>query len=107
MYGVLLHTRATPAGAIMAFDPDPSSESDLAVVDQLGSPPRSVGVGDRGYRSPRVRDELASAGVNLLAPYQSRKTDPGPGRSRRLARTRWVIETAFGQSADRFRMERT
>jgi Transposase DDE domain len=61
----------------------------------------------RGYWSPRVRDELARSGVTFLAPFQSRKADPDPDRSRRLARVRWVIETAFGQLAERFRLKRT
>jgi hypothetical protein len=107
MYGFRLHARATPAGAIVAFDLAPANVSDLAMVDQLDPPAASVGVGDRGYWSPRVRDSLASAGVTFLAPYQSRKTDPTPQRSRRLSRVRWVIETAFGQLAERFRAKRT
>jgi hypothetical protein len=107
MYGFRLHARATREGAILAFDLAPANVSDLAMVGQLGPPPGSVGVGDRGYWSPRVRDELARAGVTFLAPYQSRKSDPTPDRSRRLSRLRWVIETAFGQLAERFRMKRT
>lgn len=105
MYGFRLHARATPFGAIVAFELASANVSDLAMVGQLGPPPGSVG--DRGYRSPRVRDELARAGVTFLAPFQSRKTDPAPDRSRRLSRVRWVIETAFGQLAGRFRMKRT
>jgi hypothetical protein len=107
MYGFRLHARATREGAIVAFDLAPANVSDLAMVDQLGPPPGSVGVGDRGYWSPRVRGELARSGVTFLAPYQSRKTDPDPKRSRRLSRMRWVIETAFGQLAERFRVKRT
>ena len=107
MYGFRLHARATQEGAIVAFDLAPANVSDLAMVDQLGPPAGSVGVGDRGYWSPRVRDELARAGVTFLAPFQSRKADPAPQRSRRLGRVRWVIETAFGQLAERFRVKRT
>src|SRR5205809_838593 len=52
MYGFRPHARATPAGAIVAFDRAPANVSDLAMVGQLGPPPGSVGVGDRGYWSP-------------------------------------------------------
>ena len=107
MYGFRLHARATPAGMIVAFDLAPANVSDLAMIDKPGPPPGSVGVGDRGYWSPRARDELARSRVTFLAPYQSRKADPAPVRSRRLARSRWVIETGFGQLAERFRAKRT
>ena len=107
MYGFRLHARCTPAGAIVAFDLAPANVSDVAMVDQLDPPPGSVGVGDRNYWSPPVRDELAAGGVTLLAPFKNRSTDPAPDRSRRLSRVRWVIETVFGQLAGRFRMKRT
>jgi hypothetical protein len=107
MYGFRLHARANPAGAVVAFDLAAANVSDLAMLGQLGPPPGSVGVGDRGYWSPRARAEPASAGVTFLAPYQSRKTDPDPDRSRRLSRVRWVIEAAFEQLAERFRAKRT
>ena len=51
----------------------------------------------------KVLHELARAGVT----YQSRKADPDPARSRRMGRARWVIETAFGQLAERFHLKRT
>jgi hypothetical protein len=72
-----------------------------------GSGGSNVEVEDRGYWSPRIRDERARIGVTFLASFQSRKTDLAPARSRRLSWVRWVIETAFGQLAERFRMKRT
>jgi hypothetical protein len=107
MYGFRLHARCTPAGAIVAFDLAPANVSDVAMVDQLEPPPGSVGVGDRNYWSPPVRDELAASGVTLLAPFKNRSKDPDPRRSRRLSRVRWMIETAFGQLAERFHIKRT
>src|SRR5690349_7659204 len=107
MSGFRLHARVTTAGAIVAFDLAPANVSDLAMIDQLEPPPGSAGVGDRGYWSPRARDELARSGVTFLAPYQSRKADPDPARSRRLSRARWVIEAAFAQLAGRYRANRT
>jgi hypothetical protein len=107
MYGFRLHARCTPAGAIVAFDLAPANVSDVAMVGQLAAPPGSVGVGDRNYWSPPVRDELAAGGVVRLAPFKNKSKDPDPERSRRLRRVRWVIETAFGQLAERFRVKRT
>lgn len=107
MYGFRLHARCTPAGAIVAFDLAPANVSDVAMVGQLAPPPGSVGVGDRNYWSPPVRDELSAGGVVLLAPFKNKSKDPDPERSRRLGRARWVIGTAFGQLAERFGVERT
>lgn len=107
MYGFRLHARTTPAGAIVAFDLAPANVSDVAMLDQLGPPPGSVGVGDRNYWSPQLRAGLAAGGVEMLAPYKNKSKDPDPQRSRRLRRVRRVIETVFGQLAERFRVKRT
>src|SRR5207253_3763235 len=61
----------------------------------------------RSYCSPPIRDELAASGVTLRAPFKNRSKDPDPRRSRRLGRVRWIIETAFGQLAERFHIKRT
>ena len=45
--------------------------------------------------------------MRLLAPFQTKKHDPDPARSRRLARVRWIIETVFGQLAERYHVKRT
>jgi hypothetical protein len=107
MYGFRLHARTTQAGAIVAFDLAPANVSDVAMVGQLEPPAGPVGVGDRNYWSPPVRDELAAGGVVLLAPFKNKSGDPDPGRSARLARVRRIIETAFGQLAERFHVKRT
>src|SRR5262249_30564707 len=107
-YGFRRHARATPEGARLAFDLAPADVSDQALVEDLDPPPGRTGVGDRNSWAPRVQADLAQRrGVRLLAPFQTKKYDPDPARSRRRARVRWVIETAFGQRAERFPMKRT
>lgn len=107
-YGFRLHARATPEGAIIALDLAPADVSDQAMVEDLGPPPGSTGVGDRNYWAPKVQADLAARrGVQLLAPFQTKKHDPDPARSKRLSRVRWIIETAFGQLAERFHVKRT
>jgi hypothetical protein len=106
-YGLRLHARATRSGAIVAFDLAPANVSEPAMVGDLAPPGGSVGIGDRGYWSPRVASELAERGVRLLAPFQTKAHDPDPGRSARLSRARWIIETAFGQLAERYQVKRT
>ncbi|QEL20461.1 IS982 family transposase [Limnoglobus roseus] len=107
MYGFRFHARATPTGILVAFDLAPANVSDQAMVDPLGPPPGSAVVGDRNYWSPKAGARLAEQGVKLVAPFRSKSKDPGPRRSRRISRFRWIIETAFGQLAGRFHIERT
>lgn len=67
---------------------------------------QGVVVGDRTFWSPRLREELAQHGVTLLAPFRRRLHDPWPGRSRRLSRWRYRIDTIFGQLVERTHLKR-
>ena len=107
MYGFRLHVRTTPAGAVIAFDLAPANVSDQAMVEQLDPPAGTACVGDRNYWSPKTRDALAGQGVTLVAPFRTKSRDPDPARSKRISKFRWIIETAFGQLAERFRIKRT
>jgi hypothetical protein len=64
-----------------------------------------VGVGDRNYRSPELRQRPA-AGVALLAPCHQKGRDPDPGRSRRVSAVRSRPETVNGQLAERYNIKR-
>jgi hypothetical protein len=105
-YGFRLHLRTSRAGVILAYELAPASAADKVVLPELSPPPGTTGIGDRNYWSPELTAELATAGVRLLAPYQSRKRDPDPARSRRLSGPRWRVETVNGQLADRYRAKR-
>jgi hypothetical protein len=105
-YGFRLHLRTSRAGVILAYEVAPASASDKEVLPELSPPPGTTGIGDRNYWSPALREELAAGGVRLLAPYQTRKRDPDPARSRQLSRPRWRVETVNGQLADRYRVKR-
>ncbi len=108
MYGFRLHARATPAGAIVAFDLAPANVSDQAMVPDVAPPAGSAVVGDRNYWSPKVAAALAAEyGVRLVAPFRTKSKDPDPRRSKRIGRFRWIIETTFGQLAGRFHLKRT
>jgi hypothetical protein len=64
----------------------------------LALPPGTTGISDRNYRAPDLTVELA--------PYQTRKHDPDPARSRRLGSPRWEVETVNDQLADRYQAKR-
>ena len=106
-YGFRLHLRTSREGVIEAYELAPARAADRAVLMRLEPPPGTIGVGDRGYWDPALRDRLATRGVDFRAPYQHKSKDPDPKRSSRLASVRYRIETVGGQLAERYEMKRT
>jgi len=49
---------------------------------------------------------VRSGGVELLAPYRSKKRDPAPERSAYLSRVRYRIDTVFSQLTGRYSIKR-
>jgi hypothetical protein len=105
-YGFRLHLRTSRRGVILAYQLASASAADSVVLFELAPPSGTSGIGDRAYWSPEVTAELQAMGVRLQAPFQTRKRDPDPARSRRLSRRRWRVETVNGQLADRCHIKR-
>jgi hypothetical protein len=106
-YGFRLHLRTSRDGVILACQLAPARASEKAVLPELDLLSGSIGIGDRGYWDPALRERLAAGGVQLLAPYQHKSKDPDPARSARLASVRYRIETVNGQLTERYRIKRT
>ena len=106
-YGFRLHLRTTREGVIVAYDVAPARVTEKAMLPELAPPPGTVGIGDRGYYDPALRERLAAVGVRFLTPSQHASTDPDPARSARLSGVRYRVETVQGQLAERYRMKRT
>jgi len=106
-WGFRLHLRASRDGVILDFELAPARVNDKAVLPELGAPPGSVGVGDRGYWSPELRDRLKAWGVTFHTPYLHKSRDPDPARSARLSAVRYRLETVNGQLAERYNIKRT
>ena len=106
-YGFRLHVRASREGVILGYELAPARASDRAMLPELDPPPGSVGIGDRGYWDPALRDRLAARDVGFHAPYQHRSRDPDPVRSAILSAIRYRIETVAGQLAERYAIKRT
>jgi Transposase DDE domain len=108
-YGFRLHLRTTREGVILAYELAPARANEAAVLPELGPPPGSTGIGDRGYGGTPLREAMAEAGVRLLAPPRRKCEDkPGDrGRAAVLASVRYRIETVNGQLAGRYEMKRT
>ena len=85
-YGFRVHTRVCWPGLISRISVAPSNVvHELSVLPELVQFTRSFAVGDRNYWSPETREVLArSIGVELLAPYRTKKRDPAPPKKRSL-----------------------
>jgi hypothetical protein len=106
-YGFRMHARVCWPGVITGFSVAPANAHDLSVVPELVESTRGVAVGDRNYWSPETKEELAlGMGVELLAPYRSKKRDPAPQKSAFLSRLRYRIDTFFSQLTGRYSIKR-
>jgi hypothetical protein len=105
-YGFRLHVRASRDGVILGYELAPARASEKAVLPELAPPAGTVGIADRGYYDPHLRDRLAAAGVDFRTPYLHASRDPDPAGSRRLSRVRYRVETVQGQLAGRYNIKR-
>jgi hypothetical protein len=106
-YGFRLHLRTSREGVILDYELAPARASDRALLPELDPPAGTIGIGDRGFWDPALRDRLATRGVEFHAPYQHKSKDPDRARSARLSAIRYRIETVHGQLADRYGVKRT
>ena len=105
-YGFRIHARVCWPGLITRFSVAPANAHELSVLPELAEGSSGLIVGDRNYHSPKTREELAGMGVELVAPYSSKKLDPSPKKSAFLSRLRYRIDTVFSQLAGRYRIKR-
>ncbi len=105
-YGFRMHARVCWPGVITRFSVVPDDARELRVLPELTEGTSGLLVGDRNYHSPETKGELATMGVELLAPYSSKKRDPNPRRSALLSRFRYRIDTVFSQLVGRYSIKR-
>ena len=105
-YGFRVHVRVCWPGVITRFSVAPANAHELCVLPELAEFSSGIVVGDRNYHSPKTTEELATMGVELLAPYSSKKRDPPPRRSALLSRFRYRIDTVFSQLTERYSIKR-
>ena len=80
---------------ITRFCVAPANAHELSVLPEIVEGTSGLLVGDRNHHSPKTGQELAGMGVELLAPYSSKKRDPTPKKSAFLGRLRYRIDTTF------------
>jgi hypothetical protein len=105
-YGFRVHARVCWSGVITRLSVAPANAHELSAVPELTEHTSGLLVGDRNYHSPNTREELADIGIELLAPYPSKKRDPAPRRSALLSRFRYRIDTVFSQLTERYSIKR-
>jgi hypothetical protein len=107
-YGFRVHMRVCWPGVITRLSIAPANAHELSVLPELvESTGGGLAIGDRNYWSPEKREELAATeGVELLAPYRTKKHDPNPKRSAFLSRLRYRIDTVFSQLTGRYYIKR-
>lgn len=104
--GFRVHVRTCWPGVLAEVQVAPANASDLAMAPEVVTCADGVGLGDRNYWSPLLRDELRDEGVDLLAPYRHRSKDPRPALSHDLTRLRWRIEPVAAQLVERYHLKR-
>jgi DDE family transposase len=105
-YGFRMHARVCWPGVITRLSVAPANAHELRVIPELVESTSGLIVGDRNYHSPKTKEELATMGVELLAPYSSKKLDPNPERSALLSGLRYRIDTVFSQLVGRYCVKR-
>ena len=105
-YGFRVHMRVCWPGVITLLSIAPANIHELHLLSELVEETSGLLVGDRNYHSPDTKEVLARMGIELLAPYSSKKRDPNPQRSALLSRLRYRIDTVFSQLTERYCVKR-
>jgi len=101
-YGFRVHARMCWPGVISHFGIFPANIPETEVATYLTEGTQGALVGDRGFWSPSLAEELGEKGVQLHAPFRLASRDPWPKRSAFLSRIRYRIDTVFSQLVERF-----
>ncbi len=104
-FGVRCHLRVALPRVITAVSIEPANVHEVTVAEELLATNSGWVIGDRNYYSPRLQEKLARHGLQLLAPFRSRKRERKPF-PRWLTCLRRRIETVIGQLTERFNAKR-
>ena len=95
-YGLRVHLLVSWPGVIVGIRLVPADVHDLQVADDLLTEASGWVLGDRNCGSAKATESWHAQGLQLLAPYKSRRRDKPP-RPRWLVQKRRRIETVIGQ----------
>lgn len=107
LYGYKLHCVMTLGGVILDFSLAPANETDLIVGTGLlfGLRDRLV-VGDKGYISAALAEELRGQGVRVVTlPRRNQAAQVAPAVRRLVNGVRQIVETGNGQLVEQFHIQ--
>jgi Transposase DDE domain len=105
-YGFHGHLLLSGAGVITGFTLTPANGNEREALWDMVQTIRGLLIGDKGYLSASLQQELKQAGVELETALRSNMQDSrDPGWVKLLQRVRRLIETVIGQLTERFQIE--
>jgi IS5 family transposase len=106
-YGFHGHLLVSKAGIITAFTLTPANTDERQALWDLSGTIHGLLVGDKGYISAPLGEELRREGIDLQTPLRSNMRDNrDPAWVKKLTPIRRIIETVIGQLAERFHIEK-
>lgn len=106
-YGFHGHLVISATGVITGFSLTPANGSERAALWEMVSSIHGLLIGDKGYLSAPLQDELRQVGIALETAWRSNMHDPRhPAWLALLKRLRRLIETVIGQLVERFSIEK-
>jgi len=97
-YGFKLHLSITENGELLAFFLSPGNTSDLAVLSQITQGLVGKLLGDKGYISQEMFENLSSRGLQLIIKLRAKmKNKLMPVIDKILLRKRGMIDSVIGQ----------
>lgn len=106
-YGFHGHLLITVTGVITGFSLTPANGSEREALWDMVSTIQGLLIGDKGYLSAALQQDLRQVGIELQTALRSNMHDSrNPAWVNLLQRMRRLIETVIGQLVERFRIEK-
>ncbi len=106
-YGFHGHLLVSATGVITGFSLTPANGSEREALWDIVQPIQGLVIGDKGYLSATLQQELRTKNIELETALRSNMHDTrSPTWIKVLIRTRRLIETVIGQLVGRFSIEK-
>lgn len=106
-YGFKGHLLINSHGVITNFTVTPARGSEREALWEIAEGIQGLLIGDKGYISQKLAQELSNFGIDLQTPLRQNMKDERPRAVVKLiVKTRRLIETVIGQLKERFNIEK-